>query len=63
MLQTWSEHRPNHDALLRELRRESGLTPYQEAAKWRHRFFYALLILAGQAVVIVGLLLRKGNAQ
>jgi len=61
MPQTWDEHRPNHDALLREIERESALTSWQEAARWRHRFFYALLIVAAEAVVILALLMmRKG---
>ena len=62
MAQTWDEHRENHEAFKDWLAGGKGdLVPYLEMRRWRHRFFYALLIAAAEAVVILALLaMRKG---
>jgi len=39
----------NHDALLRRLNREQGLTPWVETCRWSRRFWW-LLELAGLLV-------------
>jgi hypothetical protein len=45
-LQSWDEHRENHDELMRLLDREREASPFLQMRRWRRRF-WCLLALAG----------------
>lgn len=54
MLQSWDEHRENHDALMRLLDREREPTPYVQMRRWRRRFWW---LLAATGVLLFWLFL------
>jgi len=60
MLQTWEEHSANHQALLRELDRESGLTPTSEAHRWRRWFWGSFAV---NLVLAIALMAATAHAQ
>ena len=43
-MQSWDEHRENHDALLREMNRDRAFTPWLEMCRWRRRFWWLLVL-------------------
>lgn len=52
MRQTWEETAENHAAFLHYLEAEGGLSTRGEACRWRSRFWCALAVAIGLAVML-----------
>jgi hypothetical protein len=57
-LQSWDEHRENHDALMRKLERDGAMISYFEMQRWRRRFWW-LLVLSALAIAYLLVALVK----